>query len=78
MLRSLPQSGKQSTFQDIVLMANVYFIPLSTDPDEAELSAAVDALQDAVVEGNTENILAACRKASAALAERNRLCKLNK
>ena len=45
---------------------------------EAELSAAVDALQAAVVEGNADQILAACRQASAMLAERNRLCKLNK
>lgn len=45
---------------------------------EAELSNAVDALQQAVVEGNADQILAACRQASAMLAERNRLCKLNK
>ena len=45
---------------------------------EAELSAAVDALQAAVVEGNADQILAACRQASAMLAERNRLCKLSK
>lgn len=45
---------------------------------EAELSAAIDALQAAVVEGNPEQIKLACRQASAQLAERNRLCKLNK
>lgn len=45
---------------------------------EAELSAAVDALQAAIVDGNDEQIKLLCRKASAALAERNRLCKLNK
>lgn len=45
---------------------------------EAELSAAVDELQAAVVEGNTDTIKLCCRKASAALTERNRLCKLNK
>ena len=45
---------------------------------EVELSAAVDALQAAVVEGDAEQIKLACRQASAQLAERNRLCKLNK
>lgn len=45
---------------------------------EAELSVAVDELQVAVVEGQADRILAACRHASALLAERNRLCKLNK
>lgn len=45
---------------------------------EAELHAAVDALQDAIVDGNADEIKLLCRKASAALAERNRLCKLNK
>ena len=45
---------------------------------EAELSAAIDALQAAVVEGDAQQIKLACRQASAQLAERNRLCKLNK
>lgn len=45
---------------------------------EVELSAAVDALQAAIVDGNSDEIKLLCRKASAALAERNRLCKLNK
>ena len=45
---------------------------------EAELSAAIDALQTAVVEGDAQQIKLACRQASAQLAERNRLCKLNK
>lgn len=45
---------------------------------ERELSAAVDELQSAIVDGDTENIPTLCRKASASLAERNRLCKLNK
>lgn len=45
---------------------------------ERELSAAVDELQSAIVDGDAENIPALARKASASLAERNRLCKLNK
>ena len=45
---------------------------------ESQLVAAIDALQDTVVEGNTEAIQTQCRKATALLTERNRLCKLNK
>ena len=45
---------------------------------ETELAACIDNLQQAVVDGSEEEILALCRKAAAALAERNRLCKLNK
>lgn len=45
---------------------------------EAELSACIDNLQQAIVDGNEADILTMCRKAGAALAERNRLCKLNK
>lgn len=45
---------------------------------EADLTAAVDELQAAFVEGDNEIIAQLCRRASALLAERNRLCKLNK
>ena len=45
---------------------------------EADLSAAVDELQAAIVEGESNAAKQLCRKASALLAERNRLCKLNK
>lgn len=45
---------------------------------ELDLAAAVDALQAAIVDGNADEINKLCRKASAALDERNRLCKLNK
>jgi hypothetical protein len=58
-----------------------YSDPVSNDAiadAENELSAAVDVLQGAIVEGNAETIKLACRQATAALAERNRLCKLNK
>ena len=45
---------------------------------EADLSAAVDELQAAIVDGDSDAAKQLCRKASAVLAERNRLCKLNK
>lgn len=45
---------------------------------EADLSAAVDELQSAIVDGDSAVTKQLCRKASALLAERNRLCKLNK
>lgn len=45
---------------------------------DAELSAAIDAVQAAIAAGNTDEIKTLCKKASAVLAERNRLCKLNK
>ena len=45
---------------------------------EADLSAVVDELQKAVVDGDAESIRKLCRMASAVLAERHRLCKLGK
>jgi len=45
---------------------------------EADLSAVVDELQAAIVEVDSAATKQLCRKASAVLAERNRLCKLNK
>lgn len=45
---------------------------------ERDLSAAVDDLQSAVVDGDTEVIAQLARKADGLLSERNRLCKLNK
>ena len=45
---------------------------------ETELSAAVEELQTAIVDGDSSAVRQLCRKASAVLAERNRLCKLNK
>lgn len=45
---------------------------------DEDLAAAIDAVQAAVIAGDAENIQVLCRKASAVLAERNRLCKLNK
>ena len=58
-----------------------YSDPVSSDAlgdIEQELAAAVEALQAAVVDGDSESVAQLCRKASAVLAERNRLCKLGK
>ena len=58
-----------------------YSDPVSNDAiadAEADLAAAVDELQSAYVDGDSETVAKLCRKASALLAERNRLCKLNK
>lgn len=45
---------------------------------EADLAAAVDELQGAYIDGDGEAVEKLCRKVSALLAERNRICKLNK
>ena len=45
---------------------------------EQELAQLIDTLQQAVVDGDSAAALTLCRKAGVALAERNRLCKLNK
>lgn len=45
---------------------------------EADLVAVVDQLQAAYIDGEQEAMAQLCRKAMALLAERNRLCKLNK
>lgn len=58
-----------------------YSDPVSADAladIERDLSAAVDELQATVVDGDSAAIKQLCRRASAILAERNRLCKLNK
>ena len=55
--------------------------PVSNDAiydADMELSACIDNLQQAIVDGNEEDIITMCRKSMEALAERNRLCKLNK
>ena len=55
--------------------------PVSNDSiadAEADLAAVVDQLQAAFVDGDQNAMAHLCRKATALLAERNRLCKLNK
>lgn len=58
-----------------------YSDPVSNDATvdvEATLTAYLDELQTAVMEGDCESAHALCTKAEVTLAERNRLCKLNK
>ena len=58
-----------------------YCDPVSSDAIadiENELSANVDALQQAIVDGDNAAAFAMCKKCMATLTERNRLCKLNK
>lgn len=45
---------------------------------EQDLSAVVDELQQAVIDGDSAAVGQLCRRASAMLAERNRLCRLHK
>ena len=58
-----------------------YSDPVSSDAlaeIERDLSAVVDELQAAVIDGDHDAAKQLCRKVSTVLAERNRLCKLNK
>ena len=86
-MRSLQSKVNQIAAQfenaDVKALADEfrYSDPVSNDAiadAEADLAAAVDELQSAYVDGDSEAVAKLCRKASALLAERNRLCKLNK
>ena len=77
------QMAAQSENADIKALADAlrYSDPVSNAAiadAEADLAAAVDELQSAYIDGDSEAVAKLCRKASALLAERNRLCKLNK
>ena len=77
------QIAAQSENADVKALADEfrYSDPVSNEAiadAEADLAAAVDELQSAYVDGDSEAMAKLCRKASALLAERNRLCKLNK
>jgi len=77
------QMAAQSEDSGIKALADEfrYSDPVSSDAIaevERDLSAAVDELQAAYVDGDSAAVAQLCRKASALLAERNRLCKLNK
>lgn len=77
------QMAVQSENAEIKALADEfrYSDPVSNDAiadAEADLAAAVDELQTAYVDDDSEAMTKLCRKASALLAERNRLCKLNK
>ena len=87
LMRSLQSKVNQIAAQfenaDVKALADEfrYSDPVSNDAiadAEADLAAAVDELQSAYVDGDSEAVAKLCRKASALLAERNRLCKLNK
>lgn len=87
LMRSLQSKVSQIASQtdDIAIKALAeefrYSDPVSSETiadAEADLAAAVDELQAAYVDGDSKAVAKLCRKASALLAERNRLCKLNK
>jgi MFS family permease len=87
LMRSLQSEVSQiaSQGEDAALTALAeefrYSDPVSSDAvadAEADLVAAVNELQSAFVDGDQEVTAQLCRKISALLAERNRLCKLNK
>lgn len=50
----------------------------STAETEAELGKLLDELQRALLDGDTAGVSGLCRRAQTVLAERNRICKLNK
>ena len=87
LMRSLQSKAHQMAAQcdDAALKALAeelrYSDPVSADAlaeIERDLAAIVDVLQSAVIDGDGAAIQQLCRRASAILAERNRLCKLNK
>lgn len=55
--------------------------PVSSDAtadSEAELKQLLDELQNALLDGDTAGVCGLCKQAQNVLAERNRICKLNK
>ena len=87
LMRSLQSKVNQLAAQseDVAIKALAeefrYSDPVSSDAiadAEADLIAVVNELQVAYVDGDKDTMAQLCRKASLLLAERNRLCKLNK
>ena len=87
LMRSLQSKVSQIASQtdDIAIKALAeefrYSDPVSSEAlteIEADLSALVDDLQAAVVDGDEAAVQQLCKKTAATLAERSRLCKLNK
>lgn len=77
------QIASQTADADVKKLAEEfrYSDPVSSEAiadAEADLAAAVDELQAAVVDGDSVAATQLSRKASALLTERNRQCKLNK
>lgn len=50
----------------------------ATAESEAELKRLLDELQSALLDGDTTGIIGLCKQTQNVLAERNRICKLNK
>lgn len=50
----------------------------ATADSEAELKHLLDELQNALLDGDTAGVCGLCKQAQNVLAERNRICKLNK
>lgn len=63
------------------LIWSITATPVSNDATvaaETELKAVMEELQRAMVDNDDTSVVPLCKKAEAILAERNRLCKLNK
>ena len=82
--KELDANGERT--RDSVLAQDIYYqlteqgrrVFFSRVSLEDELRCCIDELQRAVAENQSEDISRLCRKTSLVLAERNRLCKLNK
>ena len=74
-------SGELKTALDKLADEIKYSDPVSssaTEQIEDELNFNIEELQKAIVDGDNTSALTICKKTSGILAERNRLCKLNK
>ena len=73
--------GELKTARDKLADEIKYSDPVSssaTEQIEDELNFNIEELQKAIVDGDNVSALTICKKTSGILAERNRLCKLNK
>lgn len=73
--------GELKTELDKLADSIKYSDPVSssaTEQIEDELNFNIEELQKAIVDGDNASALTVCKKTSGILAERNRLCKLNK
>ena len=80
-LAGMASSGEAGSLVKALADEIRYSDPVSGDnltEIETELEQLINTLQQAVVEGDETAAITLCRKASVVLAERNRLCKLNK
>ena len=71
--QSIQKREELRKLKDIRIQENVAEVEI-----EAELETMVDLLNAAVTSENTEEIGNICKKITATLGERNRLCKLSK